>query len=163
LIEERSDCMVSTKKYYVAYGSNLNLEQMVLRCPDARIYSSGILKNWELIYRGKHNNAHATIRRKAGSTVPVLVWEITEKDEQSLDRCEGFPVYYFKQNVRVILPDTKTITAMVYIMDKSKLPGLPSKKYANTIYKGYLDNSFDTDCFFDSLKKSIKENKKGFS
>jgi hypothetical protein len=40
------------KKLYVAYGSNLNIAQMALRCPTAHIYGTGLLNNWELIYRG---------------------------------------------------------------------------------------------------------------
>ena len=64
------------KKLYIAYGSNLNLAQMAARCPSARVYAKGVLNNWELVYRGHKANAHATIIRKRGSTVPVLVWEI---------------------------------------------------------------------------------------
>ena len=40
------------EKLYVAYGSNLNIAQMALRCPTAHIYGTGLLNNWELIYRG---------------------------------------------------------------------------------------------------------------
>ena len=29
--------MKMTKKYYIAYGSNLNISQMKTRCPDAKI------------------------------------------------------------------------------------------------------------------------------
>lgn len=39
-------------KLYVAYGSNLNKEQMSHRCPDAKPVYTGYLENWELIYRG---------------------------------------------------------------------------------------------------------------
>ena len=84
-------------KLYVAYGSNLNIAQMALRCPTARIHGTGQLNNWELIYRGSPVNSYATIHRKSGSRVPVVVWEIQEADEQSLDRYEGYPRFYFKQ------------------------------------------------------------------
>lgn len=30
------------KKLYVAYGSNLNIAQMALRCPTAHIYGTGL-------------------------------------------------------------------------------------------------------------------------
>ena len=40
------------EKLYVAYGSNLNIAQMALRCPTAHIYGTSLLNNWELIYRG---------------------------------------------------------------------------------------------------------------
>ena len=84
-------------KLYIAYGSNLNLAQMAARCPSASIYAAGLLNNWELIYRGTQTNSHATIRRKKGSFVPVLVWEIQPRDEARLDIYEGYPRYYFKR------------------------------------------------------------------
>lgn len=89
------------RKLYVAYGSNLNLEQMAYRCPSATILGTGLLNNWELIYRGSAVNSHATIRRKQGASVPVLLWEISPSDENRLDMYEGYPHYYFKQNVIV--------------------------------------------------------------
>lgn len=138
-------------KLYVAYGSNLNLKQMSQRCPYAKIYSVGTLKNWELLYRGSSFNAHATIRKKKGSTVPVLVWEIQDYDEIRLDRYEGFPNYYFKQNVMVEMNGCKK-KAMVYIMDIHNAPGRPSERYIETIRQGYIDNSFDLEYFNKTLE-----------
>ena len=37
------DCM---KKFYLAYGSNLNVKQMRFRCPDARIVGSAEIPNY---------------------------------------------------------------------------------------------------------------------
>ena len=37
---------------YIAYGSNLNREQMAKRCPDAKVIGSGMLKDYELLFRG---------------------------------------------------------------------------------------------------------------
>ena len=113
------------KRYYVAYGSNLNLSQMALRCPTAKVYGAGVLNNWELIFRGSKTGSYATIRRKKGSVVPVVIWEIRPKDEKNLDVYEGFPRFYFKQNVMVDLPDGKK-KAMVYIMDTMRLLFAPS-------------------------------------
>ena len=79
-------------KLYIAYGSNLNLAQMAARCPSASIYAAGLLNNWELVYRGTQTNSHATIRRKKGSFVPVLVWEIQPRDDA---RFYLFVVYPF--------------------------------------------------------------------
>lgn len=88
-------------KLYVAYGSNLNLKQMAYRCPSASIYGTGQLTNWELLYRGSATNSHATIAKKHGSYVPVLLWNIEPEDEKRLDIYEGYPRYYYKQNVMV--------------------------------------------------------------
>ena len=33
------------KRYYIAYGSNLSVEQMAIRCPDAKIAGMAALKD----------------------------------------------------------------------------------------------------------------------
>ena len=94
-------------KLYIAYGSNLNVTQMSRRCPTAKVYGIGFLNNWELIYRGSKTGAYATIQRKKGTLVPIVVWEIEKADEKNLDIYEGFPTFYFKQSVMVSLPQGK--------------------------------------------------------
>lgn len=143
-------------KLYVAYGSNLNLQQMGARCPSATICGTGVLNNWELVYRGSKTNSHATIVRKLGSTIPVLLWEIQPIDEYRLDVYEGYPHYYFKKNVMVNI-DGKKRKAMVYIMDEHKLPGKPSKTYIETIRKGYKDNNFDMNYLAKTLETNTIE------
>lgn len=143
-------------KLYVAYGSNLNKEQMARRCPTAKIYEIGFLKNWELIYRGSRTGAYATIRRKKGKIVPVAVWKIEDIDERNLDIYEGYPRFYFKRNIMVWLP-TGLKKAMVYIMDPARLPGIPSFHYIDTIYKGYSDCGLDYQYLMDSLYLNRKE------
>lgn len=145
-------------KLYIAYGSNLNLAQMAARCPSARVYAHGVLNNWELIYRGTKTNSHATIRRKRGSSVPVLVWEIQPQDEYSLDRYEGYPRYYFKKDIMVSIGEKKK-RAMVYIMDERQHPGRPSDSYIRTIYQGYIENNLD----ISFLKKSLETNSLEYS
>ena len=140
-------------KLYIAYGSNLNLAQMVARCPSASVYAKGALNNWSLVYRGTKANSHATIIRKQGSTVPVLVWDIQPADENRLDIYEGYPHYYFKRNIMVNI-DGRKKRAMVYIMDEQQLPGRPSANYIETIRQGYIDNDMDISI----LEKSLETN-----
>lgn len=80
---------------YVAYGSNMNLSQMAYRCPSSKVIGVGKLKGWKLVF-----NVHADII-KADETdeVPVLVWDIADEDWDMLDRYEGYPSYYIKENV----------------------------------------------------------------
>lgn len=143
-------------KLYIAYGSNLNLRQMAYRCPSATIFGIGRLNNWELIYRGTQTNSHATIRKKKGSFVPVLIWEIQPDDEYHLDIYEGYPSYYFKANIMVDIDGGKK-KAMVYIMNKCCRPGRPSPQYVQTIRQGYRDNNFDMRIFEESLEKNVIE------
>lgn len=143
-------------KLYVAYGSNLNLTQMARRCPSAGIYGVGQLNNWELVYRGSMVNSHATIRRKQGAYVPVLLWSIEPDDERRLDVYEGYPIYYYKRTVMVDIGSRKK-KAMVYIMDPRNKPGTPSPTYVDTIRQGYIDNNLDLHKFEESLERNAIE------
>lgn len=134
------------KKYYIAYGSNLNIEQMSWRCPTATIWGKGILKDWTLIFRSMRGPAYATIKKEIGSSVPVVIWEIDRQSEFSLDRYEGYPSFYYKENIEVILDNGETTTGMAYIMNQQAIPGIPGKSYVRTIMEGYLDNKLDLGC-----------------
>src|SRR5690625_7348414 len=78
-------------KLYIAYGSNLNLEQMANRCPTAKVVGPSEIKGHKLVFRGPHAHAVATVEPCKGESVPVLVWQITSSDEKALDRYEGWP------------------------------------------------------------------------
>ena len=71
------------KRYYIAYGSNLNIRQMRMRCPSARIIGTSVLKDYELLFKGSKTGSYLTIEKKEGGVVPVAVWEVTAADEHS--------------------------------------------------------------------------------
>ena len=83
-------------KLYLAYGSNLNLGQMAHRCPDSQVAGKAELPGYRLLFRGGQHNAHATIEKSEGHTVPALLWKVSVRDEALLDRYEGYPYYYGK-------------------------------------------------------------------
>ena len=60
-----------SKRLYVAYGSNLNIQQMTNRCPGAKLYGTGVIENFELQFKGQFHGAFATIAPKDGASVPV--------------------------------------------------------------------------------------------
>lgn len=101
---------------YVAYGSNLNVQQMSYRCPGATVAFTGYLINWKLLYRGSHTGSYATVKRQKGSRVPVAVWNIDSKNEKALDLYEGYPRFYKKRNVFVQLKNGTRKKAMIYFI-----------------------------------------------
>ena len=135
-------------KYYIAYGSNLSVEQMKIRTPDAVIVGTSILKDWRLLFR-----QFATIKKCKGYSVPVLVWKISGQDEKSLDRYEGYPRFYIKRNLKIAVTSLDgqnlgDITAMVYIMtrkatDTRSINPLPSEYYYSVLDTGYKTFGFD--------------------
>ena len=68
---------IQMKKYYIAYGSNLNVQQMKFRCPTARIVGTSVIKDYQLLYKGSKTGSYLTIEKKKGGIVPVAIWEVT--------------------------------------------------------------------------------------
>lgn len=140
------------KKYYLAYGSNLILEQMKYRCPNAKKVGAYLLKDWALEFR-----YYLTIRKEKGSVVPLGIFEIDEVDEKSLDRYEGYPTHYFKEEIEVEL-NGKSIKAMVYIMNpKIRKVMTPDLFYLRTCLEGYKEFGFDTNYLFKAYEEARKE------
>lgn len=96
------------KRYYIAYGSNLNVRQMRMRCPSARIIGTSVLKDYELLFKGSKTGSYLTVEKKPGGTVPVAVWEVTADDEKALDRYEGFPNFYYKKDLTLPIKGIRT-------------------------------------------------------
>ena len=76
------------KRYYIAYGSNLNIHQMRWRCPSARIVGTAELAGWRLLFKGSKTGSYLTIEPFAECRVPVAVWEVSPRDELALDHYE---------------------------------------------------------------------------
>lgn len=132
--------MTGKTKVYGAYGSNMNLDQMSHRCPKARVIGVGTLKDYKLTFRGKYKG-FANVEQCKDRLVPIVLWEITEECETSLDIYEGFPNHYIKEQVEVIV-DEKPIKTMVYIMvsEYRNIVAAPTEYYFDIIVRGYFDN-----------------------
>jgi gamma-glutamylcyclotransferase (GGCT)/AIG2-like uncharacterized protein YtfP len=143
------------KKVYLAYGSNLNLEQMAYRCPDAAVIGSTVLANYQLVFRGNRQCGVATIEMKRGASVPVLLWQITEKCERALDRYEGHPHLYRKKRLMVDL-DGDELAAMAYVMNEGPPLAMPDAYYYATILHGYRDCGFDEEILKQAMMNTME-------
>ena len=128
---------------------------MAFRCPTAKVIGASKIKDYELLFCGGRRGSVATAEPLKGSHVPVLLWELKEKDLQALDRYEGYPHFYRKENLEVEL-NGKTISAMVYIMNDGHPFGSPSDYYLNAIMEGYKSAGFDTEYLEQAVEKSIR-------
>ena len=99
---------------YIAYGSNMVQEQMAVRCPEAKLIGTGYISGARLEFY-----LHATVEATGDkrNRVPVAVWEINDRDERNLDRYEGYPSYYIKEEWPVHMNDGSEITGMIYLMN----------------------------------------------
>ena len=136
------------KKYYIAYGSNLNVKQMKFRCPTASIVGTSVIKDYQLLYKGSKTGSYLTIEKKKGGMVPVAIWEVTADDEKRLDAYEGYPNFYYKTDMQLTVKShitgrKKKLDAFVYIMHEERKLGIPSYAYVRTSVQGYRDFGFD--------------------
>ena len=138
--------------FYIAYGSNMNLEQMAYRCPDSKVICNGKLNGWKLVF-----NVHAdVIKGNEHDAVPVVVWNIADKDWYRLDMYEGYPSYYVKEIVNVMLDNGEIVEAIVYVMaDNRKGFCKPFKDYFECIEKGYIENGIDVKYLYEALDYSL--------
>jgi len=148
-------------RYYLAYGSNLNVRQMRFRCPTALVVGRGVIKDYRLLFKGSKTGSYLTIEKAKGYEVPVAVWKVDEACEESLDRYEGYPSFYYKKEIEI---DFKSIKkglprhskAFVYIMHEERELGIPSRSYVEVCLKGYRTFGFNPILIEEAIIKSME-------
>lgn len=146
-------------KYYFAYGSNMNLDQMAHRCPDAEVVGRAVLKDYRLVFRGNRNgNGVASVVPDPGKEVQGLLWKITPRCEQSLDFYEGYPRLYGKEEIKVQTKTGEVAKVAVYIMNEpyQSQPAIPSEYYL----KGILDGCRQNHLPQKDVRRAAEETKK---
>lgn len=98
---------------YFAYGSNLNLEQMQLRCPESRAVSPAVLRGWKLVER-----CYADVEKADNKCVNGALYVISKTDLAALDRYEGYPDFYTREEVQVTDQAGVYRKALVYTMSE---------------------------------------------
>ena len=139
------------KQLYIAYGSNINLKQMAYRCPHSKVVGTSEIKDFELEFRGV-----ATIVPKENASVPVLIWELDERDLPTLNSYEGWPRLYRQEKMDFEL-NGKSCEGMAYLMNHGEI-ATPSQQYYNTILQGYRENGLDESYLQRALENSLQMN-----
>ena len=75
--------------FYLAYGSNLSIERMRGRCPDAVVAGRTQIPGYRLLFKKSQSGFYATIEQDANCAVPVLAYLISDYDYALLERGEG--------------------------------------------------------------------------
>ena len=119
------------KKRYFAYGSNMDAEQILRRCPQSERQEKAKLSGFEFFI---NRRGVASIRRKASKNVWGIVYSITKNDEVSLDEYEGYPDVYKKERL-------SELNAFCYI-DPTEESGSPRAGYMGKIVKAAQSNDF---------------------
>lgn len=135
------------EQLYFAYGSNMNLEQMAFRCPDASVVGVVRVNDYRLTFCGGSHAGVATIMPQPGSHVDGVLWRISATDEKHLDFYEGYPRLYGKESIEVIDSSGQKMTVMAYTMNSPyrECPAVPSQGYLQGIVEGCRQNGIDPD------------------
>lgn len=135
-----------SEKLYFAYGSNMNLDQMSFRCPNAEVVGVVRVDDYRLTFCGNGGVCGvATILPEPGSHVDGVLWRISVEDEKNLDFYEGYPRLYGKEPVEVIDRRGQRMTVMAYTMNSpyKECPTPPSQRYLQSIVDGCRQNDID--------------------
>ena len=133
-----------SSQLFAAYGVGLNRAEMAKHCPTAKLVGATELRNYRLAFRGGKACAVATIEKAKGASVPALLWEITQRDETTLDRLIGAPELYRKAVIKV-RRDGTLVDSLIYILIDGKPQNKPSAFYYSTLLEGYRAAGFDAE------------------
>lgn len=130
-------------RLYFAYGSNLNLEQMRVRCPKHQVIGPARLPGYRLGFYGYSMNwdgAVATIIAEAGAEVWGVLYQLNIGDWGQLDRFENVKDDgtgdYFHMPVEVINQQGELQEATAYVKATLGTTVCPSTEYLQTILQG---------------------------
>lgn len=120
-------------RLYFAYGSNMNVDQMEYRCPNAIPVGAGRIDDWRVMI---NQRGVATLKHLPGASAWGAVWEIDEDDERTLDICEGVKTGFYRKVVAdVVLDNGETVDALVYV-DTRNREGEPRVGYLERCLEG---------------------------
>lgn|SRR5487761_573080 len=117
---------------YFAYGSNMCVEQMARRCPNARLIGPAVLENYrfQIVRAG-----YASIVPRPRQHTSGILWRITVGNRRRLDAYEQIEhALYRLLHVPVRRADGSPCIALTYIATDLK-PGRPRPGYIEVIVR----------------------------
>lgn len=144
-------------RYYLAYGSNLNVIQMQERCPTAMPIDVCDLFDHRLVF-----TVVATIEYEKDSVVPCGVWTVEPEDIGALDSYEGYPFNYDKMNVDLTLSDGRQVKAFTYFITGDYAESTPTVGYLKTVSEGYDEFGLDRSKLAQALLEAHMEEEAEF-
>ena len=133
---------------YFAYGMNTNRRGMAQRCPGALSLGHARLIDYSFRFA-----IHADVVKCKGSYVDGVLWTIDDFHLNSLDRLEGYPLYYNRRALRVAHED-RVVMAETYSMQPGNLDNLPGQGYFDMVVEGYKEHNVPTEQLFNNVYES---------
>jgi gamma-glutamylcyclotransferase len=139
---------------YFAFGSNMDIAQMIARCPSSRVIGPGELRGHELAfphYSQKRQCAVAGYQPASGCSVWGVVYDASGADLAHLDTFEGFDPHrdralnkYNRVQINVSCSG-KMLNCMTYQATPHPAPGLTSRHYLGQLISGARQHGLPAD------------------
>lgn len=133
---------------YFAYGTNLNLDQMKVRCPNIKIIKMVLLKDFTLYFTSR---SIPSIKYEDNAETWGVLFDIDKSCENSLDKYEGFPTLYLKKNIEVIDKDGGKFDCFAYVANEVQ-EGKPGRQYLEKLLAGAVQNNLPED-YIEQIKE----------
>jgi gamma-glutamylcyclotransferase (GGCT)/AIG2-like uncharacterized protein YtfP len=140
--------MKSYPNYMFSYGMNTNIGGMRLRCPDAVCLGKAVLYEHRFDFR-----YHADVAQQPGSLVHGLLWELDDVGLGYMDKVEGYPTYYTREEIWVDADDGNQYLAWVYKMQPGDGFEFPHDSYLQMVHEGYVSNDIPTDQIWTAMER----------
>jgi len=121
------------------------------RCPEHRLIGNGILRGyrWIITTRG-----YANVVKSSSDEVHGIVYEISESDENRLDKLEGVQTRDYLKEMLKIEIEGENKECLVYV-DPVQKEGKPKKEYIGRINKGVSDSKLPSEYIDRYIRKFI--------
>lgn len=143
-----------------AFGSNLDTDQMIARCPTALLVDVGVMHGFRLVFDGYSHawgGSVADVWKAKGHAVQGAVWSVSPLDLKRLDAYEGHPNVYVRTTQTIVIGSGAFKKAQVYMKAKRQERGFPSASYLRRILNGYSALGLDSDSLMHAIAFSSPE------
>ncbi len=124
--------------HYFAYGSNMDPKQMASRCPGAVAFGSARLPDYELAFVWDSpgwGGGVATVIPSSGREVWGVLWDLTDKHVEALDRYEGVAAGAYVRDHVDVEAERGRMNALIYLATDTRVKP-PSARYLDALIRG---------------------------
>jgi gamma-glutamylcyclotransferase (GGCT)/AIG2-like uncharacterized protein YtfP len=120
---------------HFAYGSNMDRALMRVNCPSAKAVGTAVLRNHRFIIA---SCGYASVERRDGASVQGVLWRLTPRDVDALDRYESVATGLYDRDTLPVQGPTGQASALVYVARARGL-GRPKPGYLELVVAAARD------------------------
>ncbi|MBH61168.1 MAG: hypothetical protein CL569_01700 [Alphaproteobacteria bacterium] len=119
-------------KLYFAYGSNMHMPSMRIRCPRARLLSTAMLSDWEFFI---NTQGYASIRPVDDQEVHGALWTIGPREEAALNLYEDIADQLYLRVTVNVISSRETYRDVLTYVATNRRPGRPRAGYMPLVHE----------------------------